>query len=63
MSEPATAAPTKCTRCGQPADPVIDKNIIDRECDQVRNKKYVRQQNLPFCSEEHANHHQWSCEG
>lgn len=57
------AAPIKCTRCGKPTELVIYRNIIDQAYDQVRNKKYVRQQNLPFCSEEHANHHQWSCEG
>ncbi|WP_223526964.1 hypothetical protein [Pseudomonas sp. BF-B-26] len=61
MDQPATT--TKCTRCGKPADPVVYKTIIDQAYDPVRQKKYVRQQSLPFCSEEHANHHQWSCEG
>ena len=63
MSESAIAALPKCTRCGEPANPVVYKTIIDQAYDQVRKKKYVRQQSLPFCSEEHANHHQWSCEG
>jgi len=62
MGQPATA-PTKCTRCGKVADPVVYKTIIDQAYDPVRKKKYVRQQSLPFCCEEHANHHQWSCEG
>jgi hypothetical protein len=43
--------------------PVVYNTIIDQAYDPVRKKKYVRQQSLPFCSEEHANHHQWSCEG
>ncbi|KDD65509.1 hypothetical protein V466_29195 [Pseudomonas mandelii PD30] len=42
---------------------MVYKTIIDQAYDPVRKKKYVRHQSLPFCSEEHANHHQWSCEG
>jgi hypothetical protein len=57
------AAPTKCTRCGKLADPVVYKTIIDQAYDPVRKKKYVRQQSLPFCSEEHANHEQMCREG
>lgn len=63
MNQPATAEQTKCTRCGKPVERVIYRNIIDRAYDPVRRKQYVRQQNLPFCSEEHASHHQMSCEG
>lgn len=63
MNQPATATPTKCTRCGKPAESVIYRNIIDQAYDPVRRKKYVRQQNLPFCSEEHASHEQMSREG
>lgn len=63
MSQPATPTPVKCTRCGKIADPVIYRTIIDQAYDPVRRKKYVRQQSLPFCSEEHASHHQMSCEG
>ena len=61
MTEAATT--TKCTRWGKTAEPVIYRNIIDRAYDPVRRKQYVRQQSLPFCSEEHASHHQMSCEG
>ena len=61
MAEAATT--TKCTRCGKPAEPAIYRNIIDRAYCSVRRKQYVRQQSLPFCSEEHASHHQMSCEG
>jgi hypothetical protein len=57
------AATTKCTRCGKPAEPAIYRNIIDRAYCSVRRKQYVLQQSLPFCSEEHASHHQMSCEG
>lgn len=63
MTQPSTPTPVKCTRCRKVADPVIYRTIIDQAYDPVRRKKYVRQQSLPFCSEEHANHHQWSCEG
>ncbi len=57
------AVTTKCTRCGKPAEPAIYRNIIDRAYCSVRRRQYVRQQSLPFCSEEHASHHQMSCEG
>ncbi|WP_460163641.1 hypothetical protein [Pseudomonas sp. S2_F03] len=62
MDQSATA-PTKCTRCGKPADLVIYRNIIYQAYDQARNRKVVRNDRLPFCSEEHANHEQMSREG
>lgn len=63
MTQPSPPPPVKCTRCREVADPAIYRTIINQAYDPVRRKKYVRQQSLPFCSEEHANHHQWSCEG
>jgi hypothetical protein len=62
MDQPVTA-PTKCTRCGKPADLVIYRNIVYQAYDQVRNRKVVQNDRLPFCSEEHASHEQMSREG
>ncbi|ARD11385.1 hypothetical protein [Pseudomonas savastanoi] len=61
--EQATETTVKCTRCRKPADPVIYRNIIDQAIHPITNKKYVRTQSLPFCSEEHASHEQMSREG
>lgn len=63
MTEESEKPAIKCTRCREPVDKPIYATIIDQAYDHVRRKKYVRTQSLPFCSKEHADHHQWSCEG
>lgn len=63
MNQETNEATVKCTRCGKPAKPVIYRTIVDRVYDEVRRKQRVRSHSLPFCSEEHASHHQMSCEG
>lgn len=63
MNQSETDAPVKCKRCGKPADPVIYRNIIYQSYDQVRRKKFVANERMPFCSEEHASHEQMSREG
>ncbi|TWC18144.1 hypothetical protein FBY06_11569 [Pseudomonas sp. SJZ085] len=63
MTEAQTDTAVKCVRCRQPVEKPIYRNIIDQAFDPVRRKKYVRTQNLPFCSEEHYSHEQMSREG
>lgn len=63
MSESQAATSINCTRCRQPVEKPIYRTIIDQAWDPVRRKKYVRNQSLPFCSEEHYNHEQMSREG
>ena len=55
----------ECARCRRKTSKPVMRKITDIGVDFVngRPRRHVRTRELPFCSEEHASHHQMSCEG
>ncbi|MBY8934240.1 hypothetical protein [Pseudomonas fluorescens] len=63
MNEATTATTVKCAYCGKPADPVVKREIIDRDRHPATGRAYVRTREMSFCSKEHGSNYQMGCEG
>lgn len=52
-----------CSYCGQPMEVPVQRRIIDRGYDNLRQRQYVRERYMNFCSDKCGSNYQMGCEG